>query len=63
MTAPKMKPCPQCKSADYLNVYSYEQSGRRYVECDNRDCNYRGPGDSSVLKAIKNHNANVTASP
>lgn len=63
MTYPKMKPCPQCKSADYLNVYSYEPSGRRYVECDNHDCNYRGPGDSNVRNAIRNHNASLPPQP
>jgi hypothetical protein len=58
MTYPKMKPCPQCKRTDYLNIYEYE-SGRKYVECDGHACNYRGPGDFSILRAIRNHNAGV----
>lgn len=60
MTYPKIRPCPICGS-DYLNVYSYEPSGRRYVECDSLGCWYRGPGEYSVLKAIKSHNDAIVA--
>lgn len=58
-TNPKMKPCPHCGTADYLDVYKYD-SGWCYVECDNAKCTgnfYRGPGEGSVRQAIKSHNA------
>lgn len=55
MAYPKMKPCPKCNSADCLAVYTYD-SGNRYVECDNRGCWYRGPGEGSIRAAIKSHN-------
>lgn len=58
MADQKMKPCPRCQKTDLLTVYGYE-SGMRYVECDRRDCDYRGPGDTSIRKAIKRHNEHV----
>lgn len=59
-TNPKMKPCPLGHGTDYLDVYVYE-SGWRYVECDHKDCWYRGPGAGSIRQAIKDHNAHVEA--
>lgn len=58
MTAPKMKPCPKCETADHLSVYKYD-SGWQYVECDGPGCWHRGPGSGSIIGAIKLHNASV----
>lgn len=62
MTNPKMKPCPQCGSADSLAVFSYD-NGTRHVECDNRKCLYLGPGAGSIRAAIKAHNAKMVEWP
>lgn len=59
-TNPKMAPCPNCKTADYLGVYSYE-SGTRRVECDHHGCWYIGPREGSIRQAIKSHNAKCAA--
>jgi hypothetical protein len=60
-TNPKMKPCPKCKSAEYLAVYKYD-SGWCHVECDRPTCNfYLGPGEGSIRQAIKAHNAKSDA--
>lgn len=56
---PKIKPCPKCKSAEFLSVYKYD-SGWQYVECDYRGCWYRGPGEGSIRQAIKSHNEKMT---
>lgn len=53
MPYPKMKPCPDCYGSDGLAVYTYD-NGWRHVECV--ECNYLGPGCSSVLSAIRSHN-------
>lgn len=53
MTNQKIKPCPECKTDEYMGVYTYD-SGWRYVECDK--CYYLGPGCGSVKEAIKSHN-------
>lgn len=62
MADPKMKACPRCQKTDLLDVFDYE-SGMRYVECVRSTCNYRGPGDTSVRKAIKRHNEHVSSLP
>lgn len=54
MTAPKMKPCPICDQTDRLAVYTYDNGGR-HVECTR--CNYLGPACTSIVWAIKDHNA------
>lgn len=54
MTAPKLKPCPECRTAEHLAIYTYDH-GWKHVECDK--CNYMGPGDGSKVHAIKSHNA------
>ena len=51
MTYPKIKPCPECKSE--TSVHEYD-SGWRYVECNK--CDYRGPGEGNILRAIRSHN-------
>lgn len=53
MTYPKLKPCRKCGTADDLAVYRYE-SGTKHVECDG--CWYLGPGEGSILAAIRSHN-------
>lgn len=53
MTYPKLKPCPDCKTTDDLEIYTYE-SGSRRVECDR--CFYLGPAGTSILWAIRLHN-------
>lgn len=60
MTAPKMKPCPKCGKTENLSVYKYD-SGWQYVECDSGGCWYRGPGEGSILAAIKSYNAKIAA--
>jgi Zn ribbon nucleic-acid-binding protein len=61
VTAPKMKPCPNCGNCDNLNMYAYE-SGWWHVECDK--CFYLGPGYGSKREAIRSHNqAQVTDMP
>jgi hypothetical protein len=55
MSRQKIKPCPLCAS-DNVSVYKYE-SGWQYVECDGPGCWYRGPGEGSIIAAIKSHNA------
>ena len=57
MTAPKIKPCPNCKTDEYLAVYTYD-SGWRHVECD--QCYYLGPGEGSKLAAIKEYNKRLS---
>lgn len=59
-TNPKMKPCPNCGSGDYLAVYKYD-NGWQHVECDNGPCHYFGPGEGSIRQAIKSHNESVPA--
>ena len=59
-TNQKLKPCPKCRTSEFLGVYAYE-SGWRYVECDKNGCWYRGPGEGSVRQAIKSHNAKSIA--
>lgn len=56
MTNPKMKPCPRCKAP--VDCWSYE-SGSRRVECNG--CDYIGPIDTSVSRAIKRYNAEAEA--
>jgi uncharacterized metal-binding protein (TIGR02443 family) len=58
MTKPKIKPCPKCQSDERIAVYVYE-SGWRHVECTK--CNYFGPGEGSIIAAIKSHNAAIPA--
>lgn len=53
MAYPKMKPCPECKDTENLNVFTYE-NGWRHVECVK--CNYLGPGCSSIGAAIRHFN-------
>lgn len=53
MAYPKMRPCPNCKDTDNLNVFNYD--GWRHVECVK--CNYLGPGCSSFAHAIRHYNA------
>lgn len=58
-TRQKMKPCPNCKTAVHLAVYSYEEHGNvKHVECDK--CYYLGPGKGSINAAVKSHNESVT---
>lgn len=52
MSYPKMRPCPNCKDSDNLNVFNYD--GWRHVECVK--CNYLGPGCGSIADAIRHHN-------
>ena len=52
-TNPKIKPCPNCGTAEFVAVYTYDY-GWRHVECDK--CHYLGPGEGSVRQAIKAHN-------
>jgi hypothetical protein len=64
MTVPKIKPCPLCAS-EAVSVYAYE-SGWHYVECDGpgsdgTGCYYRGPGEGSILQAVRSHNERVSA--
>ena len=59
MTVPKIKPCPRCKSEN-VTVYSYD-NGWRHVECDGPGCSYLGPGEGSILQAVKSHNERVSA--
>lgn len=54
MALPKLKPCPNCKTDDYLEIYTYER-GWRHVECDK--CFYLGPGEGSKLQAARSYNA------
>jgi Zn ribbon nucleic-acid-binding protein len=56
MSRQKISPCPTCQSADEVTVYTYE-SGWRHVEC--LTCFYLGPGEGSILQAIKSHNERV----
>lgn len=58
MSYPKMQPCPNCKNDEQLEVYRYD-SGWRHVECDK--CFYLGPGEGSILQAIRSHNAKSLA--
>lgn len=60
MTEPQMKPCPNCGKTGGLAVYKYD-NGWRYVECDGRGCWYRGPGEGSIIAAIKSHNKHANA--
>lgn len=55
MTAPKMKPCPDCGNAD-VAMYGYGDGHflNWHVECD--DCHYLGPCGNK-LQAVKLHNA------
>jgi Zn ribbon nucleic-acid-binding protein len=55
-TNPKVKPCPDCKTDQWISVYTYD-SGGRCVECDK--CWYRGPIEGSIRQAIKSHNEAV----
>lgn len=54
MAYPKMKPCPNCNGTDGLDVFTYD-NGCRHVECV--ECDYLGPGCTSILWAIRHHNA------
>lgn len=56
MTAPKMKPCAKCKTANYLAIYIYEHGGRR-VECEK--CNYMSHAYTSKIGAVRAHNAEM----
>lgn len=58
MAYPKMQSCPNCKIADHLAVYSYDNHAR-HVECDK--CFYLGPAEGSIKQAIKSHNERVLA--
>lgn len=65
MSYPKMKACPRCGSDKHLAVFSYD-SGWRHVECTNRFCGnvpYLGPGEGSILAAIRSHNKSVAVNP
>jgi len=64
MTYPKIRPCPNC-GGSALSVYKYD-SGWQYVECDSPlpsggACWYSGPGEGSIMQAIRSHNARVEA--
>jgi Zn ribbon nucleic-acid-binding protein len=50
---PRIAACPNCKTDAFIAVYTYD-SGWRHVECDK--CYYLGPGEGSVLSAIRAHN-------
>lgn len=56
MSYQKIKPCPNCRSADGMTVYTYD-SGWRHAEC--MKCQYFGPGEGSIKQAIKSHNERV----
>jgi Zn ribbon nucleic-acid-binding protein len=56
MSESKMRPCPNCKSGENLEVYKYD-NGWRHVECNK--CHYLGPGEGSIQGAIRAHNARV----
>lgn len=60
MAYPKMKPCPNCRTADYLDVYKYD-GGWQHVECDK--CYYLGPAAGNIRETIKRHNAHVASEP
>lgn len=67
MRYPKMKPCPKCGSAAYLDVHKYD-NGWIHVECDNgfntaNHCGYLGPGEGSVWQAIASHNVRSCSGP
>lgn len=55
-TDQKLKPCPACKTTDFLAVYTYEH-GWQHVECEK--CDYLGPGEGSRRQAIKSYNERV----
>lgn len=57
MTAPKVKPCPNCPDGGDPVVMKYEH-GWTHVEC--LDCDLMGAGEGSKLAAIKSWNAYVT---
>ena len=54
-----MKPCPKCGTPDALGISEYDH-GWKHVECD-MECGYMGPGQGSILMAIREHNAHVAA--
>jgi Zn ribbon nucleic-acid-binding protein len=54
----KMLPCPECASADDLNVFEYE-SGWKRVECE--VCFTAGPSRGRINDAIVEWNAIVGA--
>lgn len=60
MTRPAMKPCPLCGRVDGLSIMNYD--GWRQVECNARGCPgcYLGPARSSMLEAVRAHNAKVS---
>lgn len=60
MTYPKLKPCDRCQSSDDLEINKYEH-GWVHVECV--VCNYLGPGEGSILQAIRAHNSAATKPP
>jgi hypothetical protein len=54
MAYPKIMDCPSCgEPGSDLSVYTYG-NGWRHVECN--ECNYLGPGEGSILHAIRSHN-------
>lgn len=57
MSYPKKLPCPHCGDVNVV-VYSYD-NGTRHVECNT--CYYLGPGEGSILAAIKSHNERARA--
>lgn len=59
-TNPKMKPCPNCQTTEYLAVYMYDHGGQ-HVECNK--CFYLGPCEGSCRQAIKSHNARSIPQP
>lgn len=54
---PTMLPCAKCHTPEYLDIYQYETSLMKHVECDK--CFYLGPGSGSVRGAIQLHNARM----
>lgn len=59
MTYPKKLACPKCgEPGDQLTTYAYDNGGR-HVECDR--CFYLGPGEGSILAAIRSHNEHCRA--
>lgn len=53
---PKMAPCRNCRTDEYLSIYKYD-SGTQHVECDG--CYYLGPGAGSKADAIRLYNERI----
>ena len=52
----KLKPCPFCGGTK-LHVESFYMSNKKYVECENNDCECAGPVDLGESGAIEKWNA------